>query len=172
MLVTELNLLHPHTDVCKAAVAGYIETLKQYNREIAALLHAGKDIPLDMAKEIPAFPQPYYNQWVSRTETATHTYNFCISPLTPFAVRGVVWIPAKDNISSDVSKYAPALRAYAGSLAQTYGQNKVAFVYAQPSAKLVEGITKPQIPNARSVELDAWPKSLKEIGHDSEDTSI
>ena len=159
----ELNLAYPDTDVCKAAVVKYIETLKQYNRDVAALLKAGKELPEELAARPPAFPAPYYNQWASRTETATHTYNFCISPITPFAVRGVVWIPGKNNIGEDVSKYAPALNAYAASLAKTYGQEKVAFVYAQPTAELVEGIAKPEIKNAISVEFGAWPKSLQSI---------
>jgi hypothetical protein len=62
-----------------------------------------------------------------------------------------------------VSRYAPALRAYAVSLAETYGQEKVSFVYAQPSAGLVEGIAKPQIGDAVSLEFDQWPKSLRNI---------
>ena len=158
-----LNLAYPNTDACKAAVVKYIETVKQYNRDVAEILKAGKELPTDLAESAPAFPQPYYNQWVSRTETATHTYNFCISPLTPFAVRGVAWIPGKDNIDEDVSRYAPALGAYAKSLAETYGQQKVSFVYAQPTAELVEGIAKPEIEGSMSVEFGQWPKSLQDI---------
>ena len=161
-----LDLAYPNTDICKAAVAAYIETIKQYNRDVAALLKTGKELPDGLAASPPSFPQPYYNQWASRTETATHTYNFCISPLTPFAVRGVVWIPGKDNISDDVSRYSPALEAYAASLAETYGQEKVRFVYAQPAATLVEGIGKPKIENCVSVEFNQWPKSLQEIATD------
>jgi len=159
----ELNLAYPNTDVCKRAVVAYIETVKQYNRKVAALLEAGEEIPTELADRAPAFPQPYYNQWANRTETATHTYNFCISPLTPLAVRGVTWIPGKDNISEDVSKYSPSLEVYAASLAETYGQEKVQFVYVQPAAVLVEGIGKPKIENAVSVEFSQWPESLQEI---------
>ncbi len=159
----ELNLAYPNTDSCKSAVVKYIETVKQYNLDIAALLEAGKEVPAELSKEAPPFPQPYYNQWVSRTETATHTYNFCISPLTPYAVRGVVWVPGKDSITEDVQRYAPSLSAYAKSLAATYGQDKVTFVYAQPTAELVEGIGRPLIASDKSVELSQWPKSLQDI---------
>ncbi len=159
----ELNLAYPNTDSCRNAVVKYIETVKQYNLDIAALLKAGKEVPAELSKEAPPFPQPYYNQWVSRTETATHTYNFCISPLTPYAVRGVVWVPGKDNITEDVPRYAPSLGAYAQSLAETYGQDKVTFVYAQPTAELVEGISKPSIDSDKSVELSQWSKSLQDI---------
>ena len=159
----ELNLAYPNTDSCKSALVKYIETVKRYNRDVAALLKAGKELPDELASRAPPFPQPYYNQWASRTETATHTYNFCISPITPFAVRGVVWIPGKNNIGEDVSKYAAALSAYAKSCAKTYGQEKVAFLYAQPTKALVPGITKPQIKDGKSVEFAAWPKSLQAI---------
>ncbi len=159
----DLNLVYPNTDVCKRAVVAYIETVKQYNRKVAALLEAGEEIPTDLVDQAPGFPQPYYNQWASRTETATHTYNFCISPLTPLAVRGVTWIPGEDNISDDISQYSASLEVYAASLAETYGQEKVPFLYAQPAASLVEGIATPQIEGALSVEFDQWPKSLEAI---------
>ncbi|MFC1805688.1 sialate O-acetylesterase [Planctomycetota bacterium] len=158
-----LNLAYPDTDVCKRAVVAYIETVKQYNRKVAALLEAGDAIPAELADRAPAFPEPFYNQWASRTETATHTYNFCVSPLTPFAICGVVWIPGKNNIGEDVSRYAAALNAYANSLPKTYGQDKVPFLFAQPTAELVEGVAMPEIKNAISVEFSQWPRSLKEI---------
>ena len=159
----DLNLAYPNTDVCKRAVVAYIETVKQYNRKVAALLEAGEEIPTELAEKAPAFPEPYYNEWASRTETATHTYNFCISPLTPFAVHGVIWIPGKDNISEDVSKYSPSLEVYAASLAKTYGQEKVRFLYAHPVASMVEGIAIPRVEGALSIEFDDWPKSLEAI---------
>jgi len=159
----ELNLVYPNTQVCKDAVVQYVHTVKQYNRDVAALLKAGRELPAEMASKVPPFPQPYYNQWASYTETATHTYNFCISPITPYAVAGVVWIPGQKNIGEDVSRYAPALGVYGNSLPQTYGQDKVAFVYAQPAAELVKGNKKPKIKNSVCVEFDKWPKSLKDI---------
>ena len=157
----ELNLAYPNTDSCKAAVSKYIETMKQYNSKITGLLKTGKEVTAELADKAPSFPQPYYNEWVSYTESATHTYNFCISPLTPCAVKGVVWIPGKENIGSDVSKYSPSLQIYGASLAGTYGQAKVSFVYAHPTAKLVDGITTPQI--GTPAEFDEWPKSLEAI---------
>ena len=159
----ELNLAYPNTDVCKAALARYVADVKRTNRDVAALLKAGRDLPDELAVRAPAFPAPYYNQWASRTVTATHTYNFCVSPITPFAVRGVVWIPAEENISDDASRYAPALSAYAASLPETYGQANVEFLYAQPAGKLIGGAAPPRIKGATCVSFDAWPKSLKDI---------
>ena len=159
----ELNLAYPNTDACKAALNRYVADLKQYNRNVAALMKTGRELPDTLAIRTPAFPAPFYDQWARRTTTATHTYNFCISPITPFGVRGVVWIPDKENISDDASQYAKALKAYAESLPETYGQDSVAFVYAQPTNTLVNGVQQTKIKNAKCVTFDAWPKSLKEI---------
>jgi hypothetical protein len=51
----------------------------------------------------------------------------------------------------------------ARSMPANFGQDKVPFLYAQPSATLVPGITAPKIENATSVDFDQWPKSLREI---------
>ncbi len=157
------NLGYPNTDVSKRAIVKYIETIRQYNHKVAILLKAGDEIPPELGDAVPGFPEPYYNQWASRTGTATHTWNFCISPLTPFAVRGVTWIPGKDNISDDVSKYSSSLEVYAGSQAETFGQEQVTFLFAQPAASLVEGIAAPEVEAASSVEFDEWPKTLERI---------
>lgn len=59
--------------------------------------------------------------------------------------------------------YSAELELYARSLPATFGQDKVPFLYAQPSAKLVPGVTPPKIDNAIYVEFDAWPKGLREL---------
>ncbi len=159
----ELSLLHPDTEVCKAACVDYIEAIKKYTRDIIALRKTGEPLPAALLKEAPSFPQPYYNQWANKTETAGQTYNFCVSPLTPLAVRGVVWIPGKANIGENAHRYSAALRTYAASCPATYGQIKVAFVYAQPSSDLVDGLTKPEIEGALCVDFDQWPTSVKQL---------
>jgi len=156
-----LNLGYPNTEVCKQAVVDYIRTVTQHNQRVAALLTAGSSVPPALADAVPPFPEPYYNQWVSRTETPTHTFNFCLSPLTPFAVRGVVWIPSEDNLSDDRVRYAPSLEVYANSLPQTFGQSQVSFVFAQPTASLVPGMGAPQVEGALRVDFDQWPKNLQ-----------
>lgn len=159
----DLNLGYPNTDVSKRAVVDYIAAVKQHNERMVSLLTSGADIPRHLADAVPPFPEPYYNQWVSRTETPTHTYNFCISPLTPYAVRGVVWIPGEQNISDDVSKYSPSLEVYAASLAATFGQNQIPFIFAHPSATLVDGVAEPEIKNAPRLQFDQWPRDLESI---------
>ena len=55
------------------------------------------------------------------------------------------------------------MEIYAKSLTKTYGQDEVQFIYAQPAASLVEGITAPTIPGAKHITFDKWPKSLNAI---------
>jgi len=159
----ELNLLYPDTEAGKSAVTGYIETLKAYNRTVADLLRGGDELPDDLVDGPPGFPQPERDQWARHTENATLTYNFCISPLTPMAVRGVVWVPGPHNVGQDVSRYAPAMSALGASLQETYGQDTVPFIYAQPTSKLVPGIGAPRIEGAVELALPQWPKSLHDI---------
>ena len=107
--------------------------------------------------------QPPANQWAKRVETATKTYNFCISPLSPFAVKGFVWIPGEDNISTDVSRYAPALKVFLETLPETFGQDKAKILYVQPSDTLVKGINSPEVEGAVKIDISEWPSSLREI---------
>ena len=83
--------------------------------------------------------------------------------MTPMSVAGVIWIPSENNIGYTPANYAAEMEIYARSLATTYGQDKVQFIYAQPATSLVEGITAPGIPGAKSVTFAQWPKSLKDI---------
>jgi hypothetical protein len=79
------------------------------------------------------------------------------------AVAGVIWVPGDANIGYTPAEYAAELEMYAKSLPRTYGQDKVLFLYAQPSTKLVNGLSAPSIPNARSVEFDQWPTNLRDL---------
>jgi len=155
----EINLAYPNTESAKKALTGYIENLKTYAATIAGLRKAGKEIPAELAESTPLFPSPPYNEWVSYTETATHTYNFCIAPNTPCAVRGVVWMPAETNLGTDKSRYSKAVAAYANSLPATYGQPKVPFIFAHPKA----GGEAPELPDAARIDFADWPKSLADI---------
>lgn len=159
-----LNLGYPNTEVCKRAVAEYIHTLQLYNQKVAGVLGAGKALPASLADAAPAFPEPFYDQWASRTETATHTYNFCISPLTPFAVRGVAWIPGKNNMEDDGDRYAASLQIYAKSLPKTFGQQSVSFLFAHPTQQLVEDMPPINISGPEGVSFDEWPQRLDDLG--------
>ena len=162
----ELNLAFPNTEVCRKAVEDYLQDMTVYHRRVADRLLRHQRVPFAWSNSAPAFPQPYYNEWVSRTETPTHTYNFCISPLVPYAIRGVVWAPLKENLSDDLRKYGASVEIMAKNLGTTFGQDKVFFVYAQPSAALAPGVQRPKIKDSAMVELNEWPKSLSAIGRE------
>ena len=101
----------------------------------------------------------------------TYAYNWCVSPLTPMGVSGVIWVPSEANLGEDPRHYASELEVYAASLSATYGQESVPFFYAQPSDSLVPGITAPDIPGAQRLSFDQWPKSLKGLAAEMADWS-
>ncbi|MCF7732154.1 MAG: hypothetical protein K9N23_10720 [Akkermansiaceae bacterium] len=157
-----LLLRDPSSDVAKKAAAEYVAAVKACVRTIVDMGGTGADMsgaPL----QFPAFPEPGQDGGVTADAVPTYAYNWCVSPLTPMAVAGVVWVPGEFNIGYTPADYAAELEVYARSLPATYGQDKVQFLYAQPAASLVKGITAPTIPGAKCVTFDAWPKSLQEL---------
>jgi hypothetical protein len=113
--------------------------------------------------QFPAFPEPGGDGKVKPDTVPTLAYNWCVSPLTPMAVAGVIWVPGNANLGYTPADYSAELEIHARSLPGTYGQDQVQFLYAHPTATLVNGITVPAIPNGMAVTFDAWPKSLKSI---------
>jgi len=157
-----LRLSDPASDVAKKAVSEYVAAVKACVGKIVDMAKKGEDMsaaPL----QFPAFPEPGRGGDVPADSIPTLAYNWCVSPLTPMAVAGVIWIPGESNIGYKPADYAAELEIYARSLPATYGQDKVQFLYAQPSATLVKDITAPSIAGAKSVTLDKWPRSLKAI---------
>ena len=157
-----LLLQDPNSAVSKKAITEYVKVLQAEVAKVADLARKGADMS-EAPLQFPAFPEPGRNGEVKPDTVPTFAYNWCVSPLTPMGVAGVIWMPGKDNLGYAPADYSAELEIYARSLPATYGQDKVPFLYAQPSAKLVPGISAPSIPNAKSVPFDAWPKSLKNI---------
>jgi hypothetical protein len=157
-----LLLRDPNSDVSKKATAVYLKAVKAEVAKIADMAAKGANMsgaPL----QFPAFPEPGREGEVKPDTVPTLAYNWCVSPLTPMGVAGVIWVPGQVNLGYSPADYSAELGIYARSLPATFGQDKVPFLYAQPSAKLVPGITEPSIQNGKSVTFDAWPKSLKNI---------
>jgi hypothetical protein len=156
-------LQYPNTDVAKKAVALHVGEVKDF---VATITDVGKrdaDLSKGIALQAPAFPQAGKGGTVPSDTIPTYAFNWCVSPLTPMRVAGVIWVPSENNVGETPAHYAAELEIYAKSLQSTYGQDKVPFLYAQPASSLVEGITAPKIPDAKSVTFDQWPKSLKDI---------
>tara|TARA_Y100001934_G_scaffold243109_1_gene299394 strand:- start:246 stop:1505 length:1260 start_codon:yes stop_codon:yes gene_type:complete len=158
----QLLLQYPNSDVARKAVANHIVVVKTFVQNI---IRAGqqKAAPATFALQVPAFPEPGQSDTVAWDTIPTYAYNWNVSPLTPMGVSGVIWVPSQSNIGERPAEYAAELELYAQSLPQTYGQKNIPFLYAQPSATLVEGITTPKIPGGQRITFDQWPKSLKDI---------
>lgn len=157
-----LLLQDPNSEVSEIAIAESFKALKAELATITALAASSGNMstaPLGLT----GLPDPTRSKTIQPDTIPTFTYNWCVSPLTPMAVSGVVWIPDASNIGYTPAEYASELEIYARSLPATYSMEKVPFYYAHPTAALVPGITPANIPGAKSTELSAWPKSLKEI---------
>jgi len=153
----ELFMQYPNTDVARTAVAKHVQEVKGFVRAIENI-DALDAAPL----AAPPFPEAGKGSEVAGDTIPTYAYNWCVSPMTPMAVAGVIWIPAESNIGYDPSVYAAELEIYARSLTGTYGQDEVQFIFAQPSVSLVEKIRVPNLPAAKRVTFENWPKSLQQ----------
>ena len=158
----ELFLQYPNSGVARKAVARHVDEIRDFVQGIARAAQQGA-APSTFALQAPAFPEAGKGGIVASDTIPTYAYNWCVSPLTPMGVSGVIWVPSEGNIGENPAHYAAELEIHARSLPDTYGQKKVQFLYAQPAISLVEGITAPKMADARSVTFDQWPKSLKSI---------
>ena len=158
----ELFLQYPNSPVARKAAAAHVTEVKAFVQDLIKAGQRGADSST-FALQAPAFPEPGQSETVARDTIPTYAYNWNISPLTPMGVAGVIWIPSASNIGENPADYAAELEVYAKSLPQTYGQKEIQFLYAQPTAAVVEGITAPKIPGTKNITFDQWPKSLKEM---------
>ncbi len=158
----ELFLQYPDTSVARKAVSRHLAEVNAFVRAIQESTKQGADAST-FALQAPAFPEPGKGEVVSQDTIPTYAYNWCVSPLTPMGVAGVIWIPSESNIGERPEEYAAEMEIYANSLSRTYDQKNLQFLYAQPAKSLVEGITVPDIPGAKTVTFDQWPKSMKGV---------
>ena len=136
--------------------------MRGFVRELRAAAGQGVD-PASFPLKAPSFPEAGQGGSVPSDTIPTYAYNWCVSPLTPMGVAGVIWVPSESNIGEDPAQYGAELEIYARSLPGTYGQETVQLLFAQPASSLVEGVTASGIPGARSISFDKWPTSLKDI---------
>ena len=160
--LNELFLQFPNSGVAKKAAASHLEEVKVFVQRITAAGKRGAD-PSSFALKAPSFPEAGKGGTVPSDTIPTYAYNWCVSPLTPMGVAGVIWVPSESNLGEDPAHYAAELEIYAKSLPGTHDQDNVQFLFAQPASSLVEGITSPRIPGAKSTSFDQWPNSLQGI---------
>ena len=161
--LNELLMQYPSTDIAKKSVADHLSEVKHFVKTIVDAKKRGADLSSAAPLAGPPFPEAGKNSEIKSDTIPTYAYNWCVSPMTPMAVAGVIWVPSENNIGYEPEVYGAEMEIFAGSLPNTYGQKRVQFLYAQPATSLVEGITTPTIPGAKNVAFEQWPKSLKEI---------
>lgn len=158
----ELFLQYPGSDVSRRAVTKHLEEVRDFVRTVTELGNQGASsaaLPL----KAPGFPEAGNSEDVPADQIPTFAYNWNVSPHTPMAVSGVIWVPSQANVGINPADYAGEMQAYANSLPATYGQAKVPLFYAQPSPQLVKGITQPKIPDAKVVTFGEWPNNLEQL---------
>ncbi|MDG2221063.1 MAG: sialate O-acetylesterase [Rubripirellula sp.] len=161
--LNELFMQYPSTDVAQQALADHIQQVKEFVNTIVAADQPGNDFSQAAPLAAPPFPEAGKGSEIQSDTIPTYAYNWCVSPMTPMAVAGVIWVPSEHNLGYDPTAYAAELEVYAHSLTGTYGQQDLQFIYAQPAESLVENISSPQISGAKHVTFNQWPKSLREI---------
>lgn len=160
--LNELFMQYPSTEVARESVAEHVRDVKKFVSTITVLSGQQKDWWTSTPLSAPPFPEAGKGSEVAADTIPTYAYNWCVSPMTPMAVAGVIWVPSESNVGYDPAEYAAELEIYARSLNATYGQNDVQFIYAQPAESLLENITVPNIPAARKFTFESWPKSMKQ----------
>ena len=161
--LNELFMQYPSTDVSKKVVDLHLVEVKEFVRAVAVAHQEGQDLARAAPLAAPPFPEAGKAGEVRSDTIPTYAYNWCVSPMTPMAVAGVIWVPSEHNIGYEPAVYGQELEILAKSLPETYGQEQVQLIYAQPTDALVEGISTPRIVGAKNVMFDRWPKSLKEL---------
>ena len=92
--LNELYLQFPGSNIATRALSKHINEVKKFTRSISSSVASNADyskFPL----QAPSFPEPGKSELVRSDTIPTHTYNWCVSPLTPVAVSGVIWVPSE-----------------------------------------------------------------------------
>ncbi|MEM7395792.1 MAG: hypothetical protein AAF492_25955, partial [Verrucomicrobiota bacterium] len=128
-----LHLQDPASAAARKTTAEYVEAVKACARIIEDMAKNGNDLT-EAPLAFPGFPQAGDTTEVKPDMIPTYAYNWCVSPFTPMALSGVIWVPGPHNIGHDPAEYTPELHIYAKSLPSTYGRENVPFFYAHPTA--------------------------------------
>ena len=104
---------YPSTEVARAAVAEHVRDVKAFVSQVRAMSGQAQDWENSAPLAAPPFPEAGKGSEVPSDTIPTYAYNWCVSPMTPMAVAGVIWVPSESNIGYDPSVYAAELEIYA-----------------------------------------------------------
>jgi hypothetical protein len=86
-----LLLQDPNSDVARKAIAGFLKAVKAEVAKVADMAAKGANMsgaPL----QFPGFPEAGQGGDVKPDTVPTLAHNWCVSPLTPMGVAGVIWV--------------------------------------------------------------------------------
>ena len=161
--IDALMLQYPHSEIARAAVDRHLVEVRNTVKKILDVQGQKLDLAANAPLAFPPFPTAERESGVTPDMVPTGAYNWCVSPFAPMALAGVIWVPSEGNIGPEPAQYARELEIFGQSLPQTFGGKNVSFIFAQPDAALVKGITEPKLPSAKMIRFTAWPKTLKDI---------
>jgi len=105
-----------------ASKEAYEKRLEAWNQTVAAAKTEGKTPPIR-----PALPQGPGHQ-----NTPAGLYNGMIAPLTPFAIRGVIWYQGESNANEeDAYRYRRLFRAMIEDWRDHWGEADMPFLFVQ-----------------------------------------
>lgn len=114
-----LEASDPTTEKGKAAFLKTLAEMRVWVDESEKAINAGGRI-----EPMPALPQP------GRRGAPMKIFNGMISPITPFAIRGVIWYQGESNGQEGVS-YFHKMRALIGGWRELWGQGDFPFYFVQ-----------------------------------------
>ena len=161
--LNQLFLQFPNTKVAQKALEDHIGDVKAFVQQIVDAKAKNGDLSKQAPLSAPTFPEAGKGSEVRADTIPTYAYNWCVSPMTPMAVAGVLWIPSENNVGYSTKHYASELEIYAKSIDTTYGSKDVQFIYAHPGNSLLPGVAVPEIPGAKRIPFSLWPKSLQDV---------
>ncbi len=133
--------LKPLADSVDAAGASYPDRLKAYNDQLSALQDAYKAAQAQYALAVAAAnaagqplpkapPPPAPPRDPATQPLATHLFNGMVAPLTPYAMRGVIWYQGESNAGRGL-QYRTLFPAMIADWRAHWGEGTFPFLFVQ-----------------------------------------
>ena len=130
----------------EAQAPDYEAALADWQQREAAALELGEPVPA----------QPPRPRTLNPTQTPTQIFNGMIAPLTPYAIRGVIWYQGENNANNrEAQIYRRLFRALIEDWRREWGQGAFPFLFVQLAsyARVAEDSMWPELREAQSHAL-------------------
>ncbi|MEC9091994.1 MAG: sialate O-acetylesterase, partial [Planctomycetota bacterium] len=104
-----LFLQYPQTKIARQTATEHLNQVEDFTRNIIAAKQ--QDLSLANAAPLaaPSLSQAGSLNDIQTDMIPTYSYNWCVSPMTPMAIAGVVWVPSENNIGHTSEHYGTEL---------------------------------------------------------------